>query len=951
MKNLIEQCLLENIKNENSVFVFPTQIAAELWADRIIEISEVKAVAMERFMAWDDFKGNSIKTTQKDRHSIPGTIRKIFAQNLVEQNQKEPFLKHIILPEYADFGKSYSSYIAKLLPSLKLWKKYFDRSGAQMDLEDQDLLEIYKRYSDFLDANFLFDPAWEEPPFVSDGHHYFVFFPQILSDYSEYKEILEKSKDDITVINFDSLNQEEKKSLLNQKVNFYSDSRSEIHQLCLFLNKIHNEKNIPWNEIAVSVPDLDSYGPYLERDFDLYQIPFLSRNAKPLSANRAGSIFKTIQACINSDFAFADAKDLLLNSNLPWKNKSLIQKFIDFGKANNCICSYNYNGTHHDVWLESFDNLVPRNPGESKDLSDLKSFYKKISSSLKAFSRAQTFEELRTAYFTFKNDFFCEEEFLPQADLIISREIAELGNLIDLEAGFPDLKLNSPFDFFIEYIDGKKYLAQTSANGVRILPYKTAATAPFKCHVIVDASQESLSVVYTKLNFLRDDKRQALKLGEENVSDDHVMLYAMNSTDQEVYFSCGVKTFTGYAQAFSGLTEENRIPGKENYVPENYGEDFIEKEKNFVLSQDKEKFPANIFEWQKQSFDNWNSNSVQEAENNFSAKEILSEKIAGSTQTKENMLKASKSSMDKYFACPRMYLFRYALGLEEEDNDASLINPFATGNLLHSALENFANCLKEKGKPLFISDEGLNEEYLSFLNKSLDEAILHFEGSYLAKQQLWAIRDQIFLVLLNAVSELSHWFLGTTVFATERAAHIKNEEGKLLSNGRIDLILRDQKSDQLILVDYKTGSAPKNIVVDPEDADQSIDLQVPMYLHLFESEHEEFNSDLNTYEKADKIKIDNACFFTIAKAELKPVFGSYLKERLLEMKPRSRSLPISKEEFADTQKCFDQLLNQFNTRVHDTDFKVDPRDVHFEDCAVCGYKGICRRSFTVSKQN
>ena len=60
-ENLIEKTLKEHVKERDAVFVFPTQIAASLWADRIIEISDCTAVAMGRFIAWDKFKGEAVR--------------------------------------------------------------------------------------------------------------------------------------------------------------------------------------------------------------------------------------------------------------------------------------------------------------------------------------------------------------------------------------------------------------------------------------------------------------------------------------------------------------------------------------------------------------------------------------------------------------------------------------------------------------------------------------------------------------------------------------------------------------------------------------------------------------------------------------------------------------------------------------------------------------------------
>ena len=80
-ENLIEKTLKEHVKERDAVFVFPTQIAASLWADRIIEISDCTAVAMDRFIAWD-------MVTVLEPESIREELFRI-ASELAEKYRKE----------------------------------------------------------------------------------------------------------------------------------------------------------------------------------------------------------------------------------------------------------------------------------------------------------------------------------------------------------------------------------------------------------------------------------------------------------------------------------------------------------------------------------------------------------------------------------------------------------------------------------------------------------------------------------------------------------------------------------------------------------------------------------------------------------------------------------------------------------------------------------------------
>ncbi|MBQ3650361.1 MAG: hypothetical protein II957_09195 [Treponema sp.] len=56
----VENILREHVADNKCVFVFPTQTACELWADKAISIGSTKAVATQRFIAWDEFKSTSV---------------------------------------------------------------------------------------------------------------------------------------------------------------------------------------------------------------------------------------------------------------------------------------------------------------------------------------------------------------------------------------------------------------------------------------------------------------------------------------------------------------------------------------------------------------------------------------------------------------------------------------------------------------------------------------------------------------------------------------------------------------------------------------------------------------------------------------------------------------------------------------------------------------------------
>jgi len=931
MKNQIEEILLNQIKNPKNIFVFPTQTAADLWADRIITISDVTAVAMDRFLAWDTFKGQSIRSQHQDKTSIPSAMRKIFADQIITENATEPFFKNLIVPEFAKNSVGFTNWIASLLPSLSNWKRYFEKSGDQPDDQDSDLLELYKRYSQFLDSFNFFDPAWETPPFEADGNHYFIFYPEILSDYFEYEKILKES-DDITIINLEI--SEENKS----EVKLFNNSRIELKNVTSLVRQLHDnpENPIPWADIAISVPNMETYGAYLDRELSLYEIPHLMRNATPLSSTGAGSLFDQIKQCAASNFSYDSIKTLLLNNELPWASKKSIDQLLEFGQINHCICSFEYGGQNIDVWEKSLKTL--QNLGEER----VSTFYHSLKNSINKLTNAKSFAEIRDFYFEFRNKMFDMTLCSQKSDLILSRCITELGELLDLERDFlnnensenPKITLSSPYNFFTSYISEINYLEQTDELGVQILPYKLSATAPFGCQIIVNSSQASLSVIYQQLTFLREDKRKRI-LGRDdpNVTEQFIQLYAMNSYSAPAYFTAAVKTFDGYAQTASYLIEKDLSKEKDKKIL--YGDYLYDLEKDWILKNNSEKFPEKITEIQSKGMNSWIFS--QNFENNLEKSQIATDTLVD--RISKHKINFSKTQLDVFNSCPRQWIFEKVLYLQEEDNVAVLMDKFQMGNLYHKVFEIYCQNLKHhKPNPLPIhtTEEGLSDEYKAILEKSVTDAIESPENAYLTKQLLYTTKTALDKVIANAIQKFSTTFEGCTVLDNEGAFEYENPEKNYKCNGRIDCLLKDPASGETILIDFKSSqySIPSNLFAKPDDEEAPLpDFQMPMYIYLMRN-------------STPPIQIDNACFYDVSKGSCHYVFGDELSQRL-NMKEEYMIEPTS---FEPTINTLISTMDSISERISNNDFSIDTKVQTFTHCAGCAYNTICRKTFNVGKK-
>ena len=106
--NKILETLTNHILDENSVFVFSTEIACTSWQDKLLNDEIIEAIPLEKFIAWDKFKSEAVRSKIQNKKSIPSALRKLFSSWIIEKNRKSclensPIFTSIINPKYDRF--------------------------------------------------------------------------------------------------------------------------------------------------------------------------------------------------------------------------------------------------------------------------------------------------------------------------------------------------------------------------------------------------------------------------------------------------------------------------------------------------------------------------------------------------------------------------------------------------------------------------------------------------------------------------------------------------------------------------------------------------------------------------------------------------------------------------------------------------------------------------------
>ncbi|MDR2730983.1 MAG: PD-(D/E)XK nuclease family protein [Treponema sp.] len=959
--NSAETILLENIDNPDACFIFPTETACSRWADHLLR-KRGGTVATDKFIAWDTFKENSVRSQIQNKKNIPSVLRKIFVSCLIQENAqacgqgKEPVFTSLIRVEWAKQASQFTAWLTRFLPQLGTWLKNSlglaaasilcegaEKAASQLAGDDRDLFTLACCYAKFLDKHSLFEPAWETPPLNDTGKECFIFFPECLSDFGEYQDLLAASghvklikTGDISGIPCDTF--------------YYTNSRSEITEAALYIRALHEKQGVKWDAVAVCIPDSEDYEPYVLREFANRGIPFVKHSGKPLSGYPAGRFFQAILDCASRDFAFSAFANLILNKNLPWKNNEQIQKLIEFGISNNCITSWVEIENGVEKKINVWEDALAR-PCFGID-PDTRQFFIDLKRQLLSFRAADSFSEFRRQYFIFRERFFDMDNCTKETNIILSRCISELIQLTDIEKNYPDIHIPDAFAFFTEYLNEVIYVPRQPQSGVTILPYRTAAAAPFDCHIILGAGQDALSTVFTRMDFIHRTKRKKLGIADIDASAAFIDLHKYNSFKRSAFF-CSRKTFSGFTISHSGLNAPREPVDRYASSPEfkeKFDDDYFQAESRHDALQ-----TPNIHQIQKDGFDNWESRhristGAGSRDKDSSLLESIRTQLVYNERFPEKY-SVSASSMEKYFQCSLIWLFERVFRLENEQIGASLMAENISGMVYHAIINLFLTELRNKDEILpapQCKDEvsALPDEYKKLLEKCVEKIFSLFprllengkiEMSALSARLLRAGKNNYYTQLQNFFSSFLSYFNGYRVIGSEVSYQAERETFYL--NGKIDCILENARDNsatkgKYTIVDFKLWNLPDRDNCTGDTDNGLLNFQLPMYIQIT--------------EENEKLEIETALFYSILRQKVQVITGtiSDLKGNIIIPKKDDDRIMRDGDKFKKIMTEFNGKTEQFAADIQTANFPFFEFD--YNTCYECAYNRICRTTYKIN---
>ncbi|MDR0451262.1 MAG: PD-(D/E)XK nuclease family protein, partial [Treponema sp.] len=542
----------------------------------------------------------------------------------------------------------------------------------------------------------------------------------------------------------------------------------------------------------------------------------------------------------------------------------------------------------------------------------------------------------------------------------LSRCVSELLRLGEIEESFPGISAPDPYRFFAEHLDETKYLPQEDSSGVSVLPYRTAAPAPFDCHIVLGASQENLSEVFPRLAFLPRLKKEKLGLTDIDASKAFIDLHKLNSEKPAVFF-CSRESFSGFAIPHAGL----ELGGKARM---RYGDsesgafapDLFELERQFLSRpESREGSPAGVLhEVQAEGFRAFMER--RRATGGGARPSGMEGRIFADLAWKryrgegdsEGMFRVSATAMEPFFRCAAEWFYARVLRLESVRMETSLMAENITGSLYHALLNRFFNTLMEKGGLLLPPDgEALPEPYRKILASAaaeVFESLPRLPGesrplSALTVRFLRAGKEAAVKQTELFLAALLRYFGGFAVAGSEISYTLK--EGKRCLTGKVDLLLSDEREGEAggaAIVDFKLNYLPRRSDCTGKGERGLQDFQLPMYLSLAEAN--------------GCPPVERALFFKILRAEPLVVLGS-IRDSLDGTEKPGRGVILrkpggSREEgedpFAAILAEFREKAGQYAEEAGTGNFSVFSTGE--KQCAKCAYHRICRTLYTVERE-
>lgn len=888
--------LRTNARDNDTLFVFPSEVAASFWRRKILDIAGIGAVRADRLVSWDTFKEGAFPG-REGRRPVNTVLRILFVRGLLRRNRENPVLRWFIPPEYASSASAFSRSLRVILPNLKAALEASGRAGAQLEADLlSDLRILYHLYGEFLVSRGFYEPNFEDHPAAETSRPVYLFFPELIEDYPDFRQALEATGRVRTVTVPDG-----EAPHLEEYDNSFQEIRGLVTRVAALL-----DTGVPAADILVTFPGVEDFADYLAEQALVQGVPLRIRQGRSVSSFPGGGFFSALEAAEASGFHVNDLKRFLLDGAFPWKDPVLIREVTALGIAKGCCGSYTSGGARVDPWRDAF-----RGRGGS---AEGREFYGNLAGAVRRIRQARSFSDLRTQTQAFAALFFDLSAWRPEPLRAFQFALGQLAELAAAEKDFGG-PVDDPFGVLAEVLGDRIYVPRAEAPGVDVYPYRVSAGVYPAYHFIVNACHERTRAVSSPFAFLREDCKEALGLADRDLSDSFLSLYCRSG--ENVSFSYSREPRGGAVLPAGFFVGRDRVRPAAG-IGEERRNDALRSEVRFWAGKPEGPFTGGPLPYQREGFLRFSSTAMVPGRIDASAAPLppgeLTEALAAAVSGPEGV-RFSPTGLEIFAACPFKFLLCRVLGIVETSFDINFENHLLAGNLYHEA---FGGLLREIAADGVFRGE--NPERCRSLVPPLVERL--FSGLTRRDEYppspvraAWAEKMADDLgIFLQRESEL---FDGCELRETEKSFDVVIEEAGCGLRGRVDRISARPGEAGLILVDYKTGKPPAKGSVTGDSADPP-SVQIPAYVLMLERSGQ---------------PVEEALYYSVAEGKFFRVFGT------------SGKAWLDRPGMDRVTAGLAELLRRSAERVRAGDFSADPAG-----CEYCEYRSVCRKKYVLERR-
>ncbi len=481
----VAAAIAQRLDDRSCAFVFPSQVAADSWAETSLGFPGVIALEKDRFLGWDRFLERiALENAPTGKKAAEPADRLIWALATLAEQSRRPFLRILAKPGLEP-PLSLAPSLARLAPALRGLARDLASASAGYAANGQsdevaDYRALAAAYDRFLEARGLYEVSHLEPAFAVPGRRYVIFEPALMPDYPRLEARIAAAPGIELIAAAERTGH-------TPTLRKYATFREEIQDVLGQCAALVDEGLEP-SDLAISAPSLTpDIQAHLAAMAEKFGLPLAFHAGEPLSASPFGRLLRSLSGAQAEGFSLRTLRALFGKGALAWKDQQAAAALVRYA-ARYCVPEFSADRqAMAALWKKTFASC------QSPLGAEARAFYDALIAEAAAISGAKSFDALRRALHDFLDDFLATPKRGAPAD----RSIENIFNGLDaLDAeyrflGAPPLAA-TPFEALLIALDATTYSPPQSANAIAVYPYRLGMLLASSTHFVIEASQDSL---------------------------------------------------------------------------------------------------------------------------------------------------------------------------------------------------------------------------------------------------------------------------------------------------------------------------------------------------------------------------------------------------------------------------------------------------------------------------